>query len=72
MSSREVLRKQNDVVISKPSELRLPQLLRSFAMTIKKTFSALSNFNFQRILINLYGRKVIPDKYYFLKTSFIF
>jgi len=34
MSSREVLRKQNDVVISKSSELRLPQLLRSFAMTI--------------------------------------
>jgi len=41
MSSREVLRKQNDVVISKPSELRLPQLLLCFAMTIKSTFSAI-------------------------------
>jgi len=28
-------------VISKSSELRLPQLLRSFAMTIKNTFSAI-------------------------------
>jgi len=35
------LRKQNDVVISKSSELRLPQLLLCFAMTIKKTFSAI-------------------------------
>jgi len=38
MSSRGVLRKQNDVLISKPSEMRLPQLLRSFAMTIKILF----------------------------------
>jgi len=44
MSSREVLRKQNDVVISKSSELRLPQLFRSFAMTIKKTFSAILKY----------------------------
>jgi len=36
------LRKQNDVLISKSSELRLPQFLRIFAMTIKSTFSALS------------------------------
>jgi len=43
MSSREVLRKQNGVVISKPSELKLPQLRRNFAMTIKKTFSAILN-----------------------------
>jgi len=41
MLSRGVLRKQNDVVISKSSELRLPQLIQSFAMTIKKTFSAI-------------------------------
>jgi len=45
MSSREVLRKQNDVVISKSSELILPQLLLCFAMTIKKTFSAILVFN---------------------------
>jgi len=39
------LRKQNDVVISKSSELRLPQLFLSFAMTIKNTFSVILSFN---------------------------
>jgi|GEM_PF-2036616 len=49
MSSRGVLRKQNDVMISKSSELRLPQLLLSFAMTIKKTFSTILDYITDRI-----------------------
>jgi len=41
MSSREVLQDQNNVVISKSSELKLAQLCRSFAMTTKIFFSAI-------------------------------
>jgi len=74
MSSREVLRKQNDVVISKSSELRLPQLILSFAMTIKKTFSTILmfkqiilhqlkiNFKEKNIINQIFTRKNKPEK----------
>jgi len=64
MSSREVLQKQNDVVISKPSALRLPQLLWSFAITLKKTFSA--------ILVYISGYKTYRHNrgfFYFFDTE---